>query len=105
MFPSISVEKALQIAKEIGDIIGLIIGMGGWFYILKALFMRKAGGVAGNCSQAFEGGLQAKQLRTTCTCASTWCKCASSPHVYKYVDWTSTVPLKMIKFNLILKAA
>ena len=29
-------------------------GMGGWFYILKAIFMSEAGGVAGECSQAFK---------------------------------------------------
>merc|ERR1712204_159341 len=28
-----------------------------------------------------------------------------SPIVYRYVDWTITVPLQMIEFNLILKAA
>ena len=91
------------IEKDIGCIIDLIIGMGGWFYIMKELFMRKAGGVAGICSQVFEGGLQTKQLRTTCTCASTWCKCASSPHVLKYVDWTSTVPLKNDQIQLDLE--
>merc|ERR1711937_1007739 len=29
----------------------------------------------------------------------------SSPIVYRYVDWSITVPLQMIEFNLILKAA
>merc|ERR1712224_788497 len=29
----------------------------------------------------------------------------SSPVVYRYVDWSITVPLQMIEFNLILKAA
>merc|ERR1712107_585151 len=28
-----------------------------------------------------------------------------SPIVYRYIDWTITVPLQMIEFNLILKAA
>merc|ERR1712064_104191 len=28
-----------------------------------------------------------------------------SPIVYRYVDWSITVPLQMIEFNLILKAA
>ena len=32
--------------------IGFIIGMGAWFHILKDIFMREAGGVAGECSQA-----------------------------------------------------
>ena len=34
--------------------IGFIIGMGGWFHILKEIFMSEAGGVAGECSQAFK---------------------------------------------------
>merc|ERR1711862_706766 len=29
----------------------------------------------------------------------------ASPIVYRYVDWSITVPLQMIEFNLILKAA
>merc|ERR1712048_1303197 len=29
----------------------------------------------------------------------------SSPIVYRYIDWSITVPLQMIEFNLILKAA
>merc|ERR1712203_1039547 len=29
----------------------------------------------------------------------------ASPIVYRYIDWTITVPLQMIEFNLILKAA
>merc|ERR1711904_261849 len=28
-----------------------------------------------------------------------------SPIVYRYIDWSITVPLQMIEFNLILKAA
>merc|ERR1712203_951487 len=28
-----------------------------------------------------------------------------SPVVYRYIDWSITVPLQMIEFNLILKAA
>merc|ERR1712178_618688 len=28
-----------------------------------------------------------------------------SPIVYRYIDWSTTVPLQMIEFNLILKAA
>merc|ERR1711904_272297 len=34
-----------------------------------------------------------------------WVQVHSSPIVYRYVDWTITVPLQMIEFNLILKAA
>merc|ERR1712154_703001 len=34
-----------------------------------------------------------------------WVAVGSSPIVYRYVDWTITVPLQMIEFNLILKAA
>merc|ERR1711948_225537 len=29
----------------------------------------------------------------------------ASPVVYRYIDWTITVPLQMIEFNLIIKAA
>merc|ERR1712182_192474 len=34
-----------------------------------------------------------------------WIQVHSSPIVYRYVDWSITVPLQMIEFNLILKAA
>jgi len=34
-----------------------------------------------------------------------WVMVHSSPIVYRYVDWSITVPLQMIEFNLILKAA
>merc|ERR1712193_508648 len=34
-----------------------------------------------------------------------WVAVHSSPIVYRYIDWTITVPLQMIEFNLILKAA
>merc|ERR1711916_99740 len=34
-----------------------------------------------------------------------WVQGHASPIVYRYVDWSITVPLQMIEFNLILKAA
>jgi len=34
-----------------------------------------------------------------------WVQVHKSPIVYRYVDWTITVPLQMIEFNLILKAS
>merc|ERR1712014_416877 len=34
-----------------------------------------------------------------------WVAVHGSPVVYRYIDWTITVPLQMIEFNLILKAA
>jgi bacteriorhodopsin len=34
-----------------------------------------------------------------------WVQVHNSPIVYRYVDWSITVPLQMIEFNLILKAA
>merc|ERR1712217_1007873 len=34
-----------------------------------------------------------------------WVSVHASPIVYRYIDWTITVPLQMIEFNLILKAA
>jgi len=34
-----------------------------------------------------------------------WVQVHQSPIVYRYVDWTITVPLQMIEFNLILRAA
>merc|ERR1712014_509160 len=34
-----------------------------------------------------------------------WVQVKESPIVYRYVDWSITVPLQMIEFNLILKAA
>merc|ERR1712183_793265 len=34
-----------------------------------------------------------------------WVQVKGSPIVYRYVDWSITVPLQMIEFNLILKAA
>merc|ERR1711871_319781 len=34
-----------------------------------------------------------------------WVQVHTSPIVYRYVDWSITVPLQMIEFNLILKAA
>merc|ERR1719428_152874 len=34
-----------------------------------------------------------------------WVQAHQSPIVYRYVDWSITVPLQMIEFNLILKAA
>jgi len=34
-----------------------------------------------------------------------WVQVQKSPIVYRYVDWSITVPLQMIEFNLILKAA
>merc|ERR1712054_621719 len=34
-----------------------------------------------------------------------WVQIHKSPVVYRYVDWSITVPLQMIEFNLILKAA
>merc|ERR1711879_904479 len=34
-----------------------------------------------------------------------WVQVHKSPIVYRYVDWNITVPLQMIEFNLILKAA
>merc|ERR1712187_907067 len=33
-----------------------------------------------------------------------WVQVHASPIVYRYVDWSITVPLQMIEFNLILKA-
>merc|ERR1712139_480925 len=34
-----------------------------------------------------------------------WVQVHLSPIVYRYVDWSITVPLQMIEFNLILRAA
>merc|ERR1711912_163850 len=34
-----------------------------------------------------------------------WVQVHKSPVVYRYVDWSITVPLQMIEFNLILKGA
>merc|ERR1712217_965348 len=34
-----------------------------------------------------------------------WVQVHKSPIVYRYMDWSITVPLQMIEFNLILKAA
>merc|ERR1711975_129226 len=34
-----------------------------------------------------------------------WVQTHQTPVVYRYVDWSITVPLQMIEFNLILKAA
>jgi bacteriorhodopsin len=34
-----------------------------------------------------------------------WVQIHKSPVVYRYIDWSITVPLQMIEFNLILKAA
>jgi bacteriorhodopsin len=34
-----------------------------------------------------------------------WVAVKASPIVYRYIDWTITVPLQMIEFNLIIKAA
>merc|ERR1711963_72186 len=34
-----------------------------------------------------------------------WVQVHESPIVYRYIDWSITVPLQMIEFNLILKAA
>merc|ERR1719375_1102610 len=34
-----------------------------------------------------------------------WVQVHASPIVYRYIDWSITVPLQMIEFNLILKAA
>jgi len=34
-----------------------------------------------------------------------WVQTQNSPVVYRYIDWSITVPLQMIEFNLILKAA
>merc|ERR1711915_315655 len=34
-----------------------------------------------------------------------WVQVHTSPIVYRYVDWSITVPLQMIEFNLILQAA
>merc|ERR1712046_525427 len=34
-----------------------------------------------------------------------WVQVHQSPIVYRYVDWSITVPLQMIEFNLILRAA
>merc|ERR1712178_428190 len=34
-----------------------------------------------------------------------WVRSHKSPIVYRYIDWCITVPLQMIEFNLILKAA
>merc|ERR1712149_11288 len=34
-----------------------------------------------------------------------WVSVHKSPIVYRYIDWSITVPLQMIEFNLILKAA
>merc|ERR1712146_680841 len=34
-----------------------------------------------------------------------WVCVHASPIVYRYIDWSITVPLQMIEFNLILKAA
>merc|ERR1739848_815487 len=34
-----------------------------------------------------------------------WVQVHNSPIVYRYVDWSITVPLQMIEFNLIIKAA
>merc|ERR1711953_1251829 len=34
-----------------------------------------------------------------------WVQVHQSPIVYRYVDWSITVPLQMVEFNLILKAA
>merc|ERR1712226_195876 len=34
-----------------------------------------------------------------------WVQVHQSPIVYRYIDWSITVPLQMIEFNLILSAA
>merc|ERR1719371_110044 len=33
-----------------------------------------------------------------------WVQIHASPILYRYIDWSITVPLQMIEFNLILKA-
>merc|ERR1712115_536689 len=33
-----------------------------------------------------------------------WVQIHSTPILYRYIDWSITVPLQMIEFNLILKA-
>merc|ERR1712167_109472 len=33
-----------------------------------------------------------------------WVAVKASPIIYRYIDWTITVPLQMIEFNLIIKA-
>merc|ERR1719436_1313818 len=34
-----------------------------------------------------------------------WVRVRASPIIYRYIDWSITVPLQMIEFNLILKAS
>merc|ERR1719436_115651 len=34
-----------------------------------------------------------------------WIATGASPIIYRYIDWSITVPLQMIEFNLILKAS
>merc|ERR1712004_476475 len=34
-----------------------------------------------------------------------WVQIHESPIVYRYIDWSITIPLQMVEFNLILKAA
>merc|ERR1719324_1934639 len=34
-----------------------------------------------------------------------WVQVGKTPVVYRYIDWSITVPLQMIEFNLILRAA
>ena len=49
----------------LGAWMGFSFGMGSWFYMLKEIVMSEAGGVAGECSQAFKEAFKQRQLRTT----------------------------------------
>ena len=61
--------------------------MAGWFSVLREIFVGKAGNVAG-CGDINLYGMRAIE-RT---------HIGTSAIMYRYIDWSATVPLQMLEF-------
>merc|ERR1712070_767484 len=94
--------------------LGFIGGMCGWFFILAEIFAGETVfffAESGSVSSHWKTSLHVGGLVTLVAgvhymyMREYWVQVHKSPIVYRYVDWSITVPLQMIEFNLILKAA
>merc|ERR1712045_1072812 len=72
-----------------------------------AFFIAEAGTVAGHWKTSLHVGALVTLVAGVhyMYMREYWVQVHKSPIVYRYVDWSITVPLQMIEFNLILKAA
>ena len=85
--------------------VGFFFGMVGWGYTV--FFMLQAQTVSNHWKTSLHVGYLVTLVAAVhyMYLREYWVQVHKSPIVYRYVYWSITVPLQMIVFNLILKAA